>query len=103
MSSIFSEKDSNVKVLIPCFQGSLSLYYNNKTHRIGFLDREIYDAYPEMYGDEDGGESEWSRDKQNPLVLDDNPLSIEDLNKRKIYLVLKHANWISPILLKGMC
>lgn len=87
MSSIFSEKDPNVKVLIPCFQGSLSLYYNNKTHRIGFLDREIYDAYPEMYG---GAEPE-------------DPLSVEDLNKRKIYLVLKHSKWISPILLKGMC
>ncbi len=87
MSSIFSEKDSNVKVLIPRFQGSLSLYYNNKTHRIGFLDREIYDAYPELAND----------------ATQSDPLSIEDLSKRKIYLVLKHAKWISPILLKGVC
>jgi hypothetical protein len=88
MSSIFSEKDSNVKVLIPRFQGRLSLYYNNKTHRIGFLDREIYDAYPEL---------------ESSPVTDESPLSIEDLSKRKIYLVLKHARWISPILLKGVC
>jgi hypothetical protein len=85
MSSIFSEKDSNVKVLIPRFQGILSLYYNNKTHRVGFLDREIYDAYPEL--------------ESSP---EENPLSIEDLSKRKIYLVLKHSKWISPILLKGV-
>jgi hypothetical protein len=88
MSSIFSEKDPNVKVLVPRFQGSLSLYYNNKTHRIGFLDRAIYDAYPEL---------------ANEVRDSENPLSIEDLSKRKIYLVLKHAKWISPILLKGMC
>lgn len=92
MSSIFSEKDSNVKVLIPRFQGSLSLYYNNKTHRIGFLDREIYDAYPELANDATQSDS-------GP----EDPLSIEDLSKRKIYLVLKHAKWISPILLKGVC
>jgi hypothetical protein len=89
MSSIFSEKDSNVRFLIPRFQGSLSLYYNNKTHRIGFLDREIYDAYPELRARGEGSEQT------------ENPLSIKDLNKRKIYLVLKHAKWISPILLKG--
>lgn len=88
MSSIFfSEKNSNVRILIPRFQGSLSLYYNNKTHRIGFLDREIYDAYPELELDSEP----------------DNPLSIEDISKRKIYLVLKHSKWISPILLKGVC
>jgi len=87
MSSIFSEKDSNVKVLIPHFQRNLSLYYNNKTHQIGFLNHEIYHAYPEL-----------SDSIDNP-----DPLSIEDLNKRKIYLVLKHAKWISPILLKGTC
>ena len=92
MSSIFSEKDSNVKVLIPRFQGSLSLYYNNKTHRIGFLDREIYDAYPELANDATQSDS-------GP----EDPLSIEDLSKLKIYLVLKHAKWISPILLKGVC
>lgn len=92
MSSIFSKKDSDVKVLIPYFQGSLSLYYNNKTHRIGFLDSEIYDAYPELVD-------------ETALcgVEPENPLSIEDLRKRKIYLVLKHAKWISPILLKGVC
>lgn len=93
MSSIFSEKDSNVKVLMPRFQGGLSLYYNNKTHRIGFLDREIYDVYPEL--------------ESSPVTTlcdtEENPLSIEDLSKRKIYLVLKHAKWISPILLKGVC
>ena len=92
MSSIFSEKDSNVKVLIPRFQGSLSLYYNNKTHRIGFLDREIYDAYPELANEATQSDSE-----------PEDPLPIEDLSKRKIYLVLKHAKWISPILLKGVC
>ena len=93
MSSIFSEKDSNVKVLIPRFQGSLSLYYNNKTHRIGFLDREIYDAYPEL-----------APNATDALCdMEESPLSIEDLSKRKIYLVLKHAKWISPILLKGVC
>ena len=90
MSSIFSEKDPNVKVLVPRFQGSLSLYYNNKTHRIGFLYREIYDAYPEL---------------ANEVALcgvePEDPLSIEDLRKRKISLVLKHAKWISPILLKA--
>jgi hypothetical protein len=86
MSSIFSENDSNIKVLIPRFQGVLSLYYNNKTHRIGFLDREIYNTYPELYNSEP-----------------DDPLSIDDLNKRKIYLMLKHAKWISPVLLRGMC
>jgi len=93
MSSIFSEKDSNVKVLIPRFQGRLSLYYNNKTHRIGFLDREIYDAYPEL----ESSPATTQCDKE------ESPLSIEDLSKRKIYLVLKHAKWISPILLKGVC
>ena len=92
MSSIFSEKDSNVKVLIPRFQGSLSLYYNNKTHRIGFLDREIYDAYPELPNATDA-----------LCDMEESPLSSEDLSKRKIYLVLKHAKWISPILLKGVC
>ncbi|UUT40457.1 hypothetical protein [carnivorous sponge associated iridovirus] len=86
MSSIFSEIDSDVKVLISQFQGSLSLYYNNNTHRVGFLDREIYDAYPEL--------------ARSPAVPD-HPLSIEDLKKRKIYLILKHAKWISPVLLKG--
>lgn len=90
MSSIFSEKDSNVNVLIPRFQGSLSLYYNNKTHRIGFLDSEIYDAYPELALVRNDYDSE-----------PEDPLSIEDLSKRKICLVLKHAKWISPILLKG--
>lgn len=87
MSSIFSEKDPNVKVLIPCFQRSLSLYYNNKTLWVGFVDREIYEAYPEMY---DGTDLE-------------DPLSVEDLNKRKICLVLKHSKWISPTLLKSTC
>lgn len=85
MSSIFSEKDPNVKVLIPHFQG-LCLYHNNKTHRIGFLDREIYDAYPELANE----------------ANEESPLSIEDLSKRKIYLILKHAKWISPILLKAI-
>jgi len=93
MSSIFSEKDSNIKILIPRFQRRLSLYYNNKTHRIGFLDREIYDAYPGL--------------ESSPVTTlcdtEESPLSIEDLSKRKIYLVLKHAKWISPILLKGVC
>ncbi len=92
MSSIFAEKDSNVKVLIPRFQGSLSLYYNNKTHRIGFLDREIYEAYPELANEDITNENS-----------EESPLSIEDLSKRKIYLILKHAKWISPILLKGVC
>ncbi len=87
MSSIFSEKDINVKVLIPRFQGSLSLCYNSNTHQIGFLDRDIYNAYPELRMD----------------TLPDDPLSIEDISKRKIYLVLKHSKWISPILLKGTC
>jgi hypothetical protein len=96
MSSIFSEKDSNVKVLIPRFQGSLSLYYNNKTHRIGFLDREIYDAYPELANEDIANEAAKSDSEESPL-------SIEDLSKRKIYLILKHAKWISPILLKGVC
>lgn len=85
MSSIFSEKDSNVKVLIPRFQGNLSLYYNNRTHRVGFLDTEIYDMYPEVC-----------------VTNIDNPLSIEDLNKRKIYLILKHSKWISSIIFKGI-
>lgn len=90
MSSIFSEKDSDIKVLIPRFQKSLSLYYNSNTHQVGFLDSEIYDAYPEL--------------RVNPNEeTDTSPLSIEDLEKRKIYLVIKHAKWISPILLKGAC
>lgn len=87
MSSIFSEKDSNVKVLIPRFQGGLSLYYNNKSHQIGFLGSEIYAAYPELCHSS----------------LNATALSIADSSKRTIYLVLKHAKWISPVLLKGAC
>lgn len=86
MSSIFSEKDSNVKVLIPRFQGILSLYYNKS--QIGFLDSEIYAAYPEMcYTPDDAPED---------------LLSIQDSRKRNIYLILKHAKWIAPVLLKGV-
>ncbi len=84
MSSIFSEKDSNVKVLIPKFRG-MSLYYNNKSQEIGFLDTDVFNAYPEL------------KDEMNN---DLSPLAVKDLNKRHIYLMLKHSRWISPILLK---
>ena len=98
MSSIFSEKDSNVKVLIPRFQGGLSLYYNNKSHQIGFLGSEIYAAYPELCHEPHHSDTP----PPHPADTED-PLSIEDSSKRKIYLVLKHAKWISPVLLKGAC
>ena len=93
MNPIFSEKDSNIKVLIPRFHEGLSLYYNNY-NQIGFLDSEIYVVYPELC----------SLDLTiHPHSIDtEDPLSIEDSNKRKIYLFLKHANWISPVLLKGV-
>jgi len=85
MNSIFSGKDPNIKILIPRFQTGLSLYYNNKSHQIGFLDKEVYNTYPEILDDIN-------------IIL--NPLTIEDLNKRKIYLIIKHSKWISPILVK---
>lgn len=84
MNAIFSEKDPNVKVLIPWFQGDLSLYFNNETHQIGFLDREIYAMCPEL------------RYPECTITTPQDPLSIEDARKRKIYLVLKHGKWISP-------
>jgi hypothetical protein len=83
--SIFSEKDPNVKVLIPRFQGGLSLYSNS--NQIGFVDRELFNTYPEL-----------KELKTYHYSLD--PLSIEDPTKRKIYLILKHSTWISSIILK---
>ena len=79
MSSFFSKTDTHVKILTP-FQENLSLYYNTRTRRIGFLDSEIYSAYPDF----------------NTLE----EFNVIDMNKRKIYLLLKYSQWISPILLK---
>jgi hypothetical protein len=84
MSSIFSKKDFKGRVLIPKFQGDVSLYCNNE-QQIGFLDSEVYFTYPEL--------------KHTELPIFD-VLSIKDETKRNIFLILKHSKWISRIIVK---